>query len=147
MGKIDIEKIANKMGFNIYFKLTHTDDNIIGYIDCNGDKSIIVSAKEKYELESEYYYKVRYIISLAVSYYEEAENKDKYQKIIYSNIHDFDIEQKAILKLLPEKNFKKAYNKYKNDIDKLSQKFEVPSWIIEKRINENNHKKLTKSNL
>lgn len=146
MYKVDIIKIAEEMGFKIYTQASNKrQKNVLGYVACGDKKIIVLQNSCNYNSFKDYIYNNHYLISLALSYYNNAIEKEKFYKIIYDNIHDIDIETEAINMILPTKKLKKAICRYKNDVEKISNLFEVPKYIVEEKIEH--QKKLTKTNL
>jgi hypothetical protein len=148
MKKIDVNELVLKQGFKVFIQISsQKDDNLIGYVwvgntDVNANKRIVIDQDKLNEagLEKEYYY--RYYIALALSYYQLSGNAESFYQELRTNVHDIEVENLASEMLMPSKGFQKYSKKYKKDIIRLMDRFEVPSTVVEERLSKQKKNKV-----
>lgn len=148
MKKIDVNELVLKQGFGVFIQISsQKNDNLIGYVwventDVNANKRIVIDQDKLNEagLEKKYYY--RYYIDLALSYYQLSGNAESFYQELRTNVHDIEVENLASEMLMPSKEFQKYSKKYKKDIIRLMDRFEVPSTVVEERLSKQKKNKV-----
>lgn len=146
--KVDINELALEQGFETFEQISSQEhENSVGYVwventDVNANKRIIINQEKlnEAELEKEYYY--RYYIALALSYYQLSGNAESFYQQLRTNVHDIEAENLASQMLMPSKEFQKYSKKYKKDIIRLMDHFEVPSDVVEERLSQQEKNKV-----
>ena len=119
---INIEKLLEKCNFEVLSKLSEqADDTKVYAYSLDDDHTMVVTKNVKDKLE------LRYYEALVYMYYLKHKDENFEIKI---DSKEYETTDEAIDLLIPDKNFKKQIKKSDK---KLSKRYEVPEWVIEKK--------------
>lgn len=148
-GSIPIVRIAQAFGVMSYTEVTN-DNNIKGILYINGTtkkvygQERVIIVNEKNDLYFNRFIVARQLAVFLFNFKEKEKNKNKlFTDKYYSNQYCKDYERFATEILMPLNMFGRQYMKrveefynYRSKTRDLSRYFEVPEYLVERRINE-----------